>query len=52
LTGAYTAISKALKQAVGQKKFKEFNGSLWYEAGKGAKEFANTLGLAFSSIKI
>ena len=46
LTGAYIAISKALKQAVGQKKFEEFNGSLWYEAGKGAKEFADTLGLA------
>ena len=45
LTGAYIAISNALKQAVGQKKFEEFNGSLWYEAGKGAKEFANTLGL-------
>ena len=45
LTGAYIAISNALKQAVGQKKFEEFNGSLWYEAGKGAKEFANTVGL-------
>ena len=32
LTGAYTAISNALKQAVGQKKFEEFNGSLWYGA--------------------
>ena len=37
LTGAYTAISKALQQAVGQKGFEEFNGALWYEAGKGAK---------------
>ena len=46
LTGAYTAISNALKQAVGQKGFEEFNGSLWYEAGKGAKEFAANLGLA------
>lgn len=46
LTGAYIAISKALKEAVGQKKFEEFNGSLWYEAGKGAKEFADNLGLA------
>jgi hypothetical protein len=45
LTGAYIAISNALKQAVGQKKFEEFNGSLWYEAGKGAKPFANSLGL-------
>jgi len=46
LTGAYIAISKALKQAVGQKQFEEFNGSLWLEAGKGAKEFADSLGLA------
>ena len=45
LTGAYIAISNALKQAVGQSKFEEFNGSLWYEAGKGAKEFADTVGL-------
>ncbi len=46
LTGAYTAISRALKKAVGQEKFEEFNGSLWYEAGKGAKQFADDLGLA------
>jgi hypothetical protein len=46
LTGAYIAISNALQQAVGQKKFEEFNGALWYEAGKGAKEFADAQGLA------
>jgi hypothetical protein len=46
LTGAFTAISNALKQAAGQQKFEEFNGSLWYQAGKGAKEFAKNLGLA------
>jgi L-2-amino-thiazoline-4-carboxylic acid hydrolase len=46
LTGAFIAISGALKRAVGQSKFEEFNGSLWYEAGKGANEFADTLGLA------
>ena len=45
MTGAYIAISNALKQAVGQEKFDEFNGSLWLEAGKGAKEFADTFGL-------
>jgi hypothetical protein len=45
LTGAYIAISSALKQALGQQKFEQFNGSLWYEAGKGAKEFADSLGL-------
>jgi len=46
LTGAYIAISNALKQAVGQEKFDEFNGPLWFEAGKGAKEFADDLGLS------
>src|SRR6185436_9945300 len=50
LTGAYIAISNALKQAVGQKKFDEFNGPLWFEAGKGAKEFADTLGLPAESV--
>ena len=45
LTGAFIAKSNALKQAVGQKKFEEFNGPLWYQAGKRAKEFAATLGL-------
>jgi hypothetical protein len=51
LTGAYIAISKALKQAEGQKKFEEFNGPLWYQAGKSAKEFAKTLGLPTESAK-
>jgi hypothetical protein len=46
LTGAYIAISNALVRAVGQKKFEEFNGPLWHEAAKGAKEFAKGLGLA------
>jgi hypothetical protein len=46
LTGAYSAISHALKDAVGQTGFEDFNGSLWYEAGKGAREFADNLGLA------
>ena len=49
LTGAYIAISNALKQAVGQKKFEEFNGPLWHQAGKGAKEFADNFGLATES---
>ena len=46
LTGAYIAISNALRRAAGQNRFEEFNGSLWYEAGKGAKGFADTFGLA------
>ncbi|MEZ5355643.1 MAG: L-2-amino-thiazoline-4-carboxylic acid hydrolase [Bryobacteraceae bacterium] len=45
MTGAYIAISSALQQAVGQEKFEVFNGALWFGAGKGAKEFADTLGL-------
>ena len=45
MTGAYIAISNALKQAVGQAKFEEFNGALWREAGKGTKEFAVGFGL-------
>ena len=45
LTGAYIAISNALKQAAGQQKFDEFNGPLWHAAGTGAKEFADTFGL-------
>jgi hypothetical protein len=46
LTGAYTAISKAFTKAVGQQKFEEFNGAFWYEGGKAAKPFADSLGLA------
>ena len=45
LTGAYTAIANALKDAIGENKYNEFNGSLWYEAGKGVKELADNLGL-------
>lgn len=45
LTGAYTAITNAFKDAVGENKYNEFNGPLWYEAGKGAKELADSLGL-------
>lgn len=45
MTGAYIAISNALKQAVGQEKFEAFNGPLWHEAAKGSKEFADSFGL-------
>ena len=45
LTGAFMALSNILKQAVGQAKFDELNGALWLQAGKGAKDFANSLGL-------
>ena len=47
LTGAYIAISNALKEALGQKKFEEFNGSLWYGGRKGSEGICcHTLGLA------
>lgn len=45
LTTAFAAISTAMKEAVGQEKFEEFNGGLWYEAGKGAREFAAEVGM-------
>ena len=37
LTGACTAIINALKEAVSQEKFDEFQVGLWSQAGKGAK---------------
>lgn len=46
LTGAYIAISSAFQKAMGQSKFEEFNGPLWRQAGKDAKQFAATFGLA------
>lgn len=49
LTGAFTAISGALQKAAGQKGFEAFNGPLWYEAGKGAKDFASTVGMTAKS---
>ena len=44
LTGAYSAISKALEDAIGEEKFAQFNGSLWHEAGKDAKGHVFNLG--------
>ena len=46
LTGACMAMINALKEAVSQEKFDEFQVGLWSQAGKGAKELADTLGLA------
>jgi hypothetical protein len=46
LTGAFIAISKAMKDAAGQKKFEEFNGPFWKAAGMGAKDFAIAFGFA------
>ena len=49
LTGACAAYSNALRNAVGDEKYNEFNGALWYEAGKGAKQFADALGITVES---
>lgn len=46
LTGAITALDKTLKDAIGEDKYNDIAQALWYEAGKGAKEFAGNLGLA------
>jgi len=45
LTGAYVAIINALKGAEGEEEYNKFNRALWYEAAKGAKEFADNLAL-------
>jgi hypothetical protein len=49
LTGAFTACASALKDAVGEEKYNEFNGGLWHMAGKGAKDFADAFGLKAES---
>ena len=45
LTASSAAFSAAFKEAVGEEKHNEFAKALWYEAGKGAKEFAASFGL-------
>jgi hypothetical protein len=49
LTGAWLVVANALKDAVDEEKWNEFNRGLWYQTGKGAKEFADTLGLTAES---
>ena len=49
LTGACTAMMNALKDALSQEKFDEFQVGLWFQAGKGAKELADTLGLTIEN---
>jgi hypothetical protein len=51
LTGAIVAMEKAIKDAMGQNKYDEFSKALWYEAGKGAKDFADNIGLATENAK-
>jgi hypothetical protein len=49
LTGACTVMINALKDALSPEKFDEFQVGLWSQAGKGAKELADTLGLPSES---
>jgi hypothetical protein len=49
LTGACTAMINALKGALSPDKFEEFQVGLWSQAGKGAKELANTLRLTIEN---
>jgi hypothetical protein len=46
LTGATIAYAKALKDGIGEDKYNAFINAVWFEAGKGAKEFADNLGMA------
>ena len=45
LTGAYTAVANALKEAVGEAKYNEFNQVVWYQGGKAVKEIVDAVGL-------
>lgn len=45
LTGAYVAVSEALRQSLGEEKYDQFDGELWHQAGKGIKEFVDALQL-------
>jgi hypothetical protein len=46
LTGATIVYAKALKEGIGEDKYNAFINAVWFEAGKGAKEFAENMGLA------
>lgn len=45
LTGACMAVANSLRQAVGEEKYNEVMRALWYQAGKGVKEFIEAFGL-------
>jgi hypothetical protein len=51
LTGACMAAMNALRGALSQEKFDQFQKGLWSEAGKGSKDLADTLGLKAESPK-
>jgi hypothetical protein len=51
LTGAMNAYGLALKNAVGDEKYKEFEQNLFKEAGRGAKAVVDGFGLAAGTVK-
>ena len=51
LTGAMTAYGLALKQALGEDRYNEFEQGLFKEAGRSAKPVVETFGLAANTVK-
>jgi hypothetical protein len=51
LTGACAVMTNALQNTLSPEKFDEFQVGLWTEAGKGAKELANSLGLTIENAR-
>ena len=51
LTGAVTALAKALRDALGQERYNEVYGQIWTEQGKASKQIADALGLAGDDAK-
>lgn len=51
LTGAVTAASKVLRDALGQESFNEVWGQVWAEQGKASKQVADALGLVGDDAK-
>ncbi len=49
LTGACTVMINVLKGSLSQEKFDEFQVGLWSQAGNGAKELTDTLGLTIEN---
>ncbi len=45
LTGTFMACANALRLAAGEANHNEFIGKLWYQAGKGVKEFLGAFGV-------
>lgn len=51
LTGAATAVMKALRDALGQERYNEVSGQIWAEQGKASKQVADALGLSGGDAK-